>query len=231
MKTIRILALCGVTSFWANTQSSALPLYLSPSQPPDLYGAPLDVTYDSGTGGFQAAGFLSDYTGGSVLLNYGDAFTLAATIDGSGAVTGGTLSIYGDVSGTYEALLTGDLAIGASGTAWGYNNGGNVNWFSFLFAVTGGNTDVVQDFGGAGAAGGVNLYAQFSSTPGSTPFSGTWGGDFNNNAGIGYNGNGYADVFPVPEPASSLLLLVGGVLGAAARRRRARNASSGGKTV
>jgi hypothetical protein len=224
MKAIRALALVSVLSFWANTQSSALPLYLSPSLPPDLnVGTPGDVTYDSSTSDFEALGYLADYTGGSVTLSYGDVFNLAATINGSGALTAGTLSIFGDVGSGYEALLTGDLATGSSGTAWGYNNGGNVNWFSFLFTVTGGNADVVSDFGGAGAAGGINLYAQFSSTPGSTPFSGTWGGDFNNNALDAYNGNAYADVFPVPEPSSSMLLLVGGALCAAARRRaRAR---------
>lgn len=227
MKMLRMLVLLGVFSVVTNSQSHAAPLLLSASGLADLSGSPLDVTYNATGGSFQVNGGLSDYitsldTDTSDYSGYGG-YSLSATINSAGVLaSGGTVTISGYIGPDYtdyETLLTGSLESGSSGTTWGYYDNNNVNQFTFLFNVTGGN--VASDFGGIGAVCGVNLFADFSGNNGhDTPFTGTWGGSFNNlyNSGAG-TGNGSADIFRVPEPSSILLTSVGVALCMAARRR------------
>jgi len=221
MKTLRILVFLSLFFLFASSHSQAAPLYLTAFGLADLSGLPLDVTYNSAGGAFHVQGSLQDFidslgndTGD---LGFYGSYSISATINGAGVVApGGTVTISDYASVT---LLTGNLVSGSSGVAWGYDNNSSVDQFAFLFTVTGGTE--AADFGGLGGLGGVNLFADFGGNAGhDTPFTGTWGGSFNNlhNSGAG-TGNGYADIVPVPELSSILLTLVGGVLCVAARRR------------
>jgi len=214
MKTLRLLVLFGVFSLVASSQSKAATDINLPEGLPDLAGSPMDVTYNAGTGAFVASGWLSDYNipgpidvGASVIGSY----TLSATINNTGNLTGGTLTIDGAVGDgdTDVTLLTGILTTGAAGTAFGFGYPGyivgeNDDLFQFLFTVNGGS--LASAFGGNGAAGGVVLDAWFGDTSGDKAFTGSWA-SFNNNAGISEKGVGDINSFavqnslPVPEPS------------------------------
>ena len=203
-------SILGALMLLANSQTQAALLGLSPSpSAPDFGAGFLNVTYVATGDTFQATGFTTDYSNGTVpLLGIGPC-TLTATITDDGQLTSGTLTLGGDVGQGTQTLLTGTLNV------LGFMDppGGSV--FEFLFTVTGGNATVVQDFGGTNAANcGIILDAWFVN--GGTPFNGSWTNDFNND---GFSG--LADNFAaVPEPSSILLVLIGGVCCAASLRRR-----------
>jgi hypothetical protein len=71
MKALRV-AICLACShcLLANTQLKGMPLYLTPSLPPDFMADRLDVTYVSASNHFVAQGELRNYTGGSVSLDH-----------------------------------------------------------------------------------------------------------------------------------------------------------------
>jgi hypothetical protein len=227
MKTLRItcglLALSLSTTLPSLAAGSLLDL-VSPEGGPDLFLAPLDVSYDAGSSAFEVAGWTSGYTVPDTApdgMPVVGAFTLSAVINGAGVLTGGTLTALGDFGDGEQTLLTAALTPGASGTAFDVNSLGTQ--FSFLFTVTGGT--LVNDFGGLNAAGAINLYPWFGR--GDIPFS-CWTSSFcNNHSGAGY-GNGVSDCFPVPEPSTITLGLMGAALGAAARRCRRGAAPSVG---
>ena len=216
MKRAGVLVLLGLVTVFANSQINAAPIYLAPGDGlPDFTASWLKVAYDSGSDQFQATGWTTAYTNGSVLLSdsdFGD-YSLTATITSEGALTSGTLVINGDIGSGVTNLLTGTLNTGPSGEggAFGFGDGeGNI--FQFLFTVKEGNSTIVSDFGGVGAANrGIILTACFQN--GGTRFTGSWTNDFSND---GYSG--VSDNFVVPEPSSVLLFLIGGALCAAARR-------------
>jgi hypothetical protein len=227
MKILRVLTLVGVFLLLASSRSGATPLNLQePVGAPDFFGDYISVNYVASNGAFEALGITDQpYNNGSVTLINADwddySFDLTATITSAGVLTNGSLTLMGDVTGNGpENLLTGTLMTGADGTAFGSDTNG-YGRFEFLFTVTGGNTDVVKDFNGIGATGGLLLLPDFET--GDLPFNGSWAADFNNNNFP----DGEADTWAVPEPSSILLLLVGGgVCGVAHRattRKRVRS--------
>lgn len=208
MENRRVLVLVGAFLLVANSQSHAGLLSLSPSDGAADFGAGfLDVTYDASDDTFEATGYTTDYTNGSVPFVGLGSYSLTAIITDEGLLTGGTLTIEGDVGQGTETLLTGTLNTGVSGTAFGCMDppGGSV--FQFLFTVTGGRPSIVQDFGGTNAANcGIVLDAEFEN--GGTPFNGSWTNSFHNDGS-----SGLSDTFAaVPEPSSMLLSLVAGAL-------------------
>lgn len=218
MKTLRILVLIfSMIALWANSQSKAatdLPLTLGL---PDLTGFEMDVKYTASNGAFVVDGLTHDYIipSGDVGIAIQDSYNLSATITTNAILTGGTLTIKGEVNGggSDTTLLTGNLTTGAAGTAFGYGDGGN-EIFQFLFTVSGGS--LASAFGGNGAKGGIIFDAGFDSNQGDTPFTGSWTSNFNSNG----SDDGVIDAFarPVPEP-SSILLVLAGILGMVARCR------------
>jgi hypothetical protein len=225
MKTLEILAAIGALLVLENSPSKAwgapTDIFLNPGLP-DLTGSYVDVTYDynagSGTGAFVASGWTTDYNTSSGRLDVApDSYILSATISSGGVLaSGGTFNIYGDVGSGDTLLLSGDLTPGSAGIAFGYGDGDN-ELFQFRFNVTGGT--LAGDFGGNGAEGGIILNAWFASTSGDQPFTGSWAGSFNNNAGTPYNGSGEIDCFTVPEPGT-FALVVCGLTGLLVMRRR-----------
>jgi hypothetical protein len=217
----------GVFLLWAITPSHATPLNLVPLANENEFAAgPINVTYDSATGNFQAGGenFFFGYEDPG-LLNQDDPgnFTLVATIDHAGVLEAGTLTITGDLGTGMETLLTGDLITGPGGIAFGFADPPGGNIFDFMFSVTGGEpTILTNDF--IGRYGGIELDAYFDGQTVDIPFPGTWTSDFNNNGGSD-NGAGLALTFLIPEPSSILLMSTGGVLFAAAGRRRFKAAA------
>lgn len=200
----------GAALLLVGSRLQATPLGLTPPvNAPDLGANFLNVTYVASNDTFQATGYTTDYSNGSVPLVGIGPCTLTATITDAGLLTAGTLTLEGDVGLGTQVLLTGTL------NALGFMDppGGSV--FEFLFTVTGGNPNVVQDFGGTNAANcGVILDSWFVN--GGTPFNGSWTNDFNNDSF-----SGLSDTFAeVPEPSSILLLLLGGACCAASLRRR-----------
>lgn len=128
MKTLKIVAIIGVLSLWANLQSMAVTDLILYEGLPDLAGGTpgMDVTYDAGSDTFLASGYTFDYNisdghGGAtdIGVSVPDTYILSATINHSGVLTGGTLAINGAVGDgdTSVTLLTGNLVTGAAGTA------------------------------------------------------------------------------------------------------------------
>ena len=210
---LRLLLLSGALVL-AGSGAKASLLNLDPSTP-DFMTSFLSVSYNAGNSNFLASGLTTDYQGGSAALVNAGNYSLSATINHSGVLTGGSLLIKGDIGSGDETLLTGTLKTGPGGTAFGFQDPSDApprNLFEFLFTVTGGDPVIVNDFGGPGIANrGVIVTAEFQN--GGTPFTGVWTSSFNN------NGSGFSDNFaPVPEPASASLLLLGGALLLAKRR-------------
>jgi hypothetical protein len=203
-RNLAILTASAFLMFGATAQAASLNLTLN--DVPDIVSSFIDVTYNATTDSFSASGFALELDDdGSVPAEAiaDGIFNLSATIDATGALGGGALTIDGTVaslgfnSGT---LLTGNL------TAFGFPDAGG-DPLEFLFDVTGGD-----------AAG---LYG---SAPGGVILSGVTGftGDFSTN----FTGDGFAvsDVAPVPIPAA-VWLFGSGLLGLAGIGRRRRNHS------
>lgn len=194
----------------SSSVGQAAPLNLNLLDTPDIVSSFIDVTYDAATDSFAANGTAFELDDdGSVPAEAiaGGTFDIAATIDASGNLTGGTLSIGGTVaslgfnSGT---LFTGTL------TAFGFPTAGG-DPLEFLFAVTGG--DAAGLYGGGSVPGGVIL--------GESGFTGDFTSDFDNLiGGVPGTGAGVANVAPVPLPAAVWLFGAGlmGLFGIARSR-------------
>lgn len=213
MNKFKAVLLAGAFAFIGDQESRATLLNLiPPALSPDFMAGFMTVSYTPdyyapGSGLFQASGLTTDYANGSVLLLGSGAYTLSATITSAGVLTGGGLTIQGDIGAGVATLLTGSLNTGTSGTAFGFDNAGG-NIFEFLFTVTGVAPNIVADFGGIGTPNcGVILNANFAGAGGGdVPFNGTWTSAFHNNG----SGNAVSDNFAVvPEPTSGCLLGVG----------------------
>jgi len=223
MRTWKLVTLIGAFLLGVNSLSQASLLSLAPSDTaPDFGAGLLNVTYAASNDTFQAIGQTTDYSNGSISPISLGSFSLTAIINSDGLLTGGTLTVQGDVGEGTENLLTGTLETGGGGTAFGFMDPPGGSLFQFSFTVTGGNPTIMQDFGGTNTANcAVILDAWFEN--GGVPFDGTWNNDFHND---GFSG--LADALAaIPEPSSFLLLLMGGV-GCAMliRKRRDRGSAS-----
>ncbi len=178
---------------------------------PDVFSAFIDVTYDSGLKEFEAKGFamtFDDNGDPAKDITSGD-FNITAAIDNAGKLSGGTLTILGDVLGFGPTLLTADIV------DFGFMDAPGGDLFNFLFITTGGDL-AVPHFGGVGSTIGVTLDADGSD------FDGFFTGDFDNLVnGVPGTGTGFGDTgVQVPAPGAVLLGMLGLSLAAAQRRRR-----------
>ena len=186
----------------------ATPLNLILESYPDVCSGFIDVTYDSGSNVFDATGwaFTFDDDGSTPAENIANgSFNLNATIDATGLLGSGTLTIGGTIASLgYNSgnLLTGSL------TGLGFiAAGGDPLEFVFDVEITGG--DLASYY--AGKTGGVIL--------GGTSFPGSFANDFDNNSGMPGCGQAVSDTgVVVPEPATISLLIIG-LVGAKLRRR------------
>jgi hypothetical protein len=198
---LSLIGILGALLVLVSSRSQATPLGLVPAvNAPDFEASFLSVTYVASNNLLQATGFTTDYAEGTVSLIGIGSYTLSATITDDGSLTGGALTVNGDVGQGAQTLLAGTL------NTLGFMDppGGSV--FEFLFTVTGGNPTIVQDFGGTNAANcGIILDAWFVN--GGTPFGGSWTNDFDNDGFSGLSDNFAA----VPEPSSIMLALLGGL--------------------
>jgi hypothetical protein len=171
---------------------------------PDIASSFINVSYDAGLDTLTASGIATTYEDGSGQVSIlPGSFDLTATIDAAGVLSGGSLTIGGDLGGGVTTLLTGGL------TAFGFPDppatGDDI--FEFLFAVTGG--DLAGAYGGVGSTGGVILALT------SDVFDGSFDASFETDGALSDTG--------VPEPGTLALVLLGcvGLAAAAGRDRRA----------
>lgn len=197
-----------VVAFAADVQAAPLNLTLNPS--PDITSQFVELQYIAATDSLSVDGYsvtIDDDNAGP-LIDFDDAFSalnfnIDATVDGLGNASAGSLSVSGDLSsslGISGLLLTGDLVL------FGFDSqdpGSGLDFFEFVFEVTGGQMATFQYFGTPGSFVGV-IYDTFENV-----FNGTWNSNF---ADIN-NGGSHTDLAPVPipEPATLGLLLLAGV--------------------
>ncbi len=164
----------------------ATPLNLTLGDQPDIVSGFISVDYFADSDVLQASGFSFVLDTGTDNSIFGGTFDLIATVDGSGSLVGGTLTVGGtipDLGYNSNTLLTGIL------TGMGFSDSGLLE---FVFDVTGGDAAGLY-----GLEGGV-LLSQ-------SGFSGDWTSDFSS------FGLAFADIgrLPVDEPATLLLLTFG----------------------
>lgn len=216
MRSIKLMAFFGVVlgcASWA--QAAPLNLTLNPS--PDITSQYIDLSYLAGTDTMTVKGYnvtIDDDNAGP-LIDFDDAFSslnfnIVATIDGAGIASAGTLDVQGDLTsslGLSGVLLTGDLVDFGSESP-----GSGLDFFEFIFEVTGGVMATAQYFGTPGSFVGV-VYDTWEDV-----FDGTFSADF---ASLD-NSSSHTDLAPVPIPeptALSLMLLAGLSLVRPSRRR------------
>lgn len=204
-------ALLIVGLFTSAASAALIPLTLDDS--PDLFSSGIDVVYSGGT--LTATGWTTqmdhdgdgDYTAITENTSWGS-FSLSAAIDGSGALSSGSVTLDGEIAGlgyTSGTLLTGTL------TDFGFDEtGGEI--LEFVFTVTGG------DAAGLYGSGPVGMIMN------STGFDGSWGDGFDNYnedwGGGPMTGNAQSSTAPIPEPATLVLLASGAAAMLLKRRKR-----------
>ena len=192
--------------------ADAAPLYLDLSGHPDITTGFIDITYNASTGALQANGFAftldDDGSAPPEDIINGNSM-VAATIDTTGSLIGGTVSIGGTVAtlGMNSGVLLEGILSG-----FGFSDVIGVDTLEFLFDITAG--DAANLYGGVGTTVGIIM--------GSTGFSGTFAQDFDNLMfSMPGTGAGYSDTCSLtPEPTSLALLLL--ALPAVRLRRRHR---------
>jgi hypothetical protein len=171
---------------------------------PDIVSRFIDVTFDESSDAFLASGFALDYDDGTPPNDsiIGGSFLITASIDDSGAATGGMLDIGGTIGLLGPSLLTGSLV------DFGFDDAGGM-LLQFVFEVSGG--DLAGAYGGIGALVAVNLDVDSDGYPAG------WTKSWDNNDGVPGAGGGVSDTAPlIPAPPAAALL----ALAVLARRRR-----------
>jgi len=199
MISIRSVALVvGVVA--CSTTSLASPLNLMQSTP--------DITSGFITVSYNATSDVLTVTGTALSIDFNGTpppdnnitsgtFTLTATINSSGMLTSGSLSIAGTIPalGAASPLLTANL------TAFGFSDSPVTQIFEFTGTTTGGSQ----------AAGMGSQVGTILNLGGG--FSGSFASNFAN------GGFGSADTFRIPTPGASLLLGAASLIGLSRRRR------------
>lgn len=197
------------------SQAALLVTGQNPSSPyyADFNASGLSVSYNyntsTGIGTFTASdsGSKEAYTSGSLSpgthgtytsTGFNGSYSLTATIQdisGNWEVTGGSVTVKGNLFFPGDNTQTGDLLLSANLKTGlntiGYGAGGTKE-FDFLFTATGGNLSILEDFFGVNQGqGAIILNTGAYGIPAYTDLSHS----FNN------TGAGFADTF-VPEPAA-----------------------------
>jgi hypothetical protein len=198
MRKCAFLALATLAATAAPASAALLNPTLSSLKPipptvanPDITASFLSMSYITGST-MTVSGFASAlFTGQNTFSNYpnGTTFTLDVTISNTGVASAGTLDVMGP-SPSFTNFLHGILASGAN---FGWSNG-SADTFEFVF--TGLTGTQASQFG-------PKLGALYSTTTDST-FAGLFNANFQDNSG-----DGAADNFSVPEPASLAVLALG----------------------
>ncbi|WDE07684.1 PEP-CTERM sorting domain-containing protein [Thalassomonas viridans] len=116
----------------ANSANAAL-LGLNLAPAPDIFSSFITVDYDMGTETLTADGFALNFFDGANNAIAGGTFSLTASIDNSGVLSGGSLMIMGTTAGFNSGtLLTGSI------TALGFDDGGG-DPLEFMLDITGGD--------------------------------------------------------------------------------------------
>lgn len=196
-----------------NRGAYAGPLNLNQANP-NVGSGFIQVDYDAGSDAFSAIGFAQEFfeNDGDIIPDFDilntsgtpnsfGGFEIHATIDGAGNFSSGTISITGQIPGlglTSGTLLTGDLVV--------FGFAGDI--FEFVFNVTGGDL--------------APLMAAATSTVGTILSMGNSGFNAGFVASFSNEGQGLADTFAAPEPAS--MAMWGGLsaLGLILSKRRNR---------
>lgn len=205
MLRIRSLWTLACLAIFLASPASATPLNLTLGLP-DVVSGFIDVTYDAGTQTFTASGFSleidDDGVAPNLALDASGSFSVIATIDNSGNLVSGTVTITG--TRTPAPSYGSPLVATSSLTGFGFNASGTL--FEFTYTTAAGSS-----IGSAGSQGGIILAATTTYT--------SWGSDFDNLiASIPGTGSGTADTAPVvPEPSAAILVAL--ALGYAWRRR------------
>lgn len=209
-----------VAGIGLSSQAALLVTGQNPSSPyySDFTSTSLGISYvysgtaNSGTGTFTATNSgskeayidhsLSPGTKGaySTETPFTGSYVLSVTIQNEGGgnfeVTGGTITVDGNLffpgnnSHTTDVLLTANLKTGVNTV--GFGNSGTKE-FDFLFTVSGGNSQIVEDFFGVNHGQGAVIIQAGAYNP-VDPYT-SLAASFNN------TGAGTADTF-VPEPAA-----------------------------
>ena len=169
----------------ANSANAAL-LGLNLDPAPDIFSSFITVDYDMGTQTLTADGFALNLFDGADNAIAGGTFSLTASVDNSGVLSGGSLMIGGTTGGFNSGtLLTGSL------TALGFDDAGG-DPLEFMFDVTGGDLA-----GMYGSSGGIIMT--------NTGFNaGLFTGNFTSGDMAASSDTGVPT--SVPEPESLLLL-------------------------
>lgn len=187
--------LLGASLLALSLNAQAAPLNLTLLDSPDIASFFINTSYNAASDTLSATGYALRFASGaeSALMIAGGLYMLQANIDGSGVLSGGSITIEGTIDSlgyTSGTLLQGTL------TDFGYGAGDTLE---FLFSPTGGDLAGLY-----GSDGGIIM--------GQTGFHGSFHQDFGALTAV-------ADVAAVPVPAAVWLML-SALAGLAGVRRR-----------
>ena len=192
-----LTAVSATVFLFLSTSIQAMPLGLNLGFP-DVTSGAIETIYDASKREFTAIGVAVAFNNppNTPVDVWDGVFDLKATIDNSGKLLSGTVSVTGrreNMANPLETLVEGNL------TDFGYQTGGP---FEFLFDVTGGCLTCFDPL----LPGGILLDAKSN-------FAGSFTNDFDGKGGV-------SDTAPIPVPAAVWLLGTGifGLLTASRRK-------------